>query len=450
MKDEEKILAKAEGVEDQILSLLQRLVRIPSPTGEEGEAQEFLAKYLKSLGLKAEMWEPDVEKIFRRFPDRAQYPSHWQSDLVLPYTERPTYHDLVKSGKINLLNYKNRPNLICRLGADRGGRSLILNGHIDTVPVEPRGEWAQEPYGGEILKGKLYGRGASDMKAGIAAAIGAIQAILEAGVKLKGEVILESVVNEEHSGNGTLACVGEGIRADAAIVTEPTGNTLCIGTPGGLHWEVRVRGNPSSAGARWNGDRQVGVSAIEKIPRLIQEFLELERRQRDRRGNSSRFSLVIGKVEGGTYETATASACRVRGVVYFGPDGGDLSEAREMLRRSMERASQGDRWLEKFPPELLFLHEDDPSQQDRKHPLVSVAAETVLETTGVKPPVQDAPFPCDMRHLRNQGKMPTIIYGPGSINQAHRPDEYFPVKEMLPSVRVLALTVYRWCNGTER
>ena len=117
-----------------------------------------------------------------------------------------------------------------------------------------------------------------------------------------------------------------------------------------------------------------------------------------------------------------------------------------MLRRAIDRACKGDGWLEKCPPDLVFLHEGDPSSQERNHPLVSLMAETAFEVTGVKPVVEDAPFACDMRYLKNQGNVPTVVYGPGSIHQAHRPDEYFPIKEMLPSVKALALTVYRWCN----
>jgi acetylornithine deacetylase len=290
-----------------------------------------VAKYLKHLGLKVEMWEPDVEKVFQRFPENAQYPSHWQHDLVLPYSEKPTYQDLVKSGKVEVLNYKDRPNVVSRFGARKGGRSIILNGHIDTAAVEPRNEWTRDPSGGEIIKGKLYGRGASDMKGGIAAAIGAIQAILEAGVKLKEEAIFESVVNEEHAGNGTLACIGEGIYADGAIVLEPSENNVYTGNRGGIYWGIRVKGNSSSPRARWRGTKQFGVSAIEKLPPLIQSLVDLETKQRKRKSNSNPFSLVIGKIEGGAYETATASECTLKGVVYFGPEIGRVADVQRML-----------------------------------------------------------------------------------------------------------------------
>jgi len=447
MDFEEKILTKAKDNEKHNISLLQKLVRIPSRTGEEGNAQEFLAKYLKGLGLRVEMWEPDIRELFRKFPTNTQYPSHWQHDLILPYADRPTYRDLVTSGKMNVLNYKDRPNVIARYGEKKGGRSLILNGHIDTVTIEPKSDWTHPPFGGEIVKGKLYGRGASDMKGGIVAAIGAIQAVLEADVKLKGELIFESVVNEEHAGNGTLASICKGILADGAIVTEHSGNNVYTGNHGGIYWGIRVKGNPSSPGARWAGTKQFGVSAIEKLPPLIQYLIELERKLRRRKAHLNPFSLVIGKVEGGTYETATASDCTMKGVVYFGPDIGGITEVQYMLQDILDKASRVDPWLKKYPPELFFLHDDDPSRQDRRHPLVSVMAKAAHEVSGIKPRVISAPFACDMRHLKNQGKIPTVIYGPGGSGQAHRPDEYFLVADMLPSIQSLALAIYRWCNG---
>ena len=217
---EAKIIDKVEEKQEKIIELLATLVKIPSLTGEERDAQEFVAGYLKNLGLKVDVWEPDIKELFDRYPDVAQYPSHWQHDLILPYQNLPSYVDLVKSGKMDVLNYKNRPNVVGTWkGSGEGGRSLILNGHIDTVTIEPRDEWTHEPFGAEIEDGKMYGRGASDMKSGIVAAMVALECLIELGVNLRGDVIFESVVNEEHAGNGTLACVARGITADAAIIT---------------------------------------------------------------------------------------------------------------------------------------------------------------------------------------------------------------------------------------
>ncbi len=119
----------------------------------------------------------------------------------------------------------------------------------------------------------------------------------------------------------------------------------------------------------------------------------------------------------------------------------------DLLNGVFKKVRKGDRWFKQFPPELFFFHDDDPSRQDPEHPLVSVMARAAHDASGIRPQVKGSPFACDMRHLKNQGKIPTVIYGPGATDQAHRPDEYFPVADMLPAVKALALAVYRWCNG---
>ena len=180
---ENKILAKAEAKTQKAIDVLAALVQIPSLTGEE------LAN--------VDLWEPDVEALFDKFPEVAQYPSHWQHDLILPYHQLPCYKDLVQSGKTDVLNYRNRPNVVgIWKGSGRGGKSLILNGHIDTVTVEPKEEWTHDPFGAEIEDGKMYGRGVSDMKSGIVAAMIALECLIELDIDLRGDVILESVVNE--------------------------------------------------------------------------------------------------------------------------------------------------------------------------------------------------------------------------------------------------------------
>jgi acetylornithine deacetylase len=191
----ETALAHAQRNRARSVEALAELVRIPSLTGEEGEAQARVAELLRSMGAAVDSREPDVGLIFERFPNVAQYPTHWQHDLILPYEELPTHAALRESGLEGVLNYRGRPNVVGRFAGAGGGRSLILNGHIDCVTVEPVGEWRHAPFGAEIEDGLMYGRGTSDMKGGLVAAILAVAYLQEAGVRLTGDVVVQSVVN---------------------------------------------------------------------------------------------------------------------------------------------------------------------------------------------------------------------------------------------------------------
>ena len=135
---------------DRSVAMLREFVRIPSLTGEEGEAQKYLAAVLKNAGAEVVMEEPDVAAMFEKYPHIAQYPTHWQHDLILPYEELPTMEGLISSGLETVLNYRGRPNVVGEFKGTGGGRSLILNGHVDTVTIEPRNEWTRDPFGAEI------------------------------------------------------------------------------------------------------------------------------------------------------------------------------------------------------------------------------------------------------------------------------------------------------------
>ena len=222
------------------------------------------------------MLSPTFPPSSRSFPHIAQYPTHWQHDLILPYEQLPTYGALRESGLETVLNYRGRPNVVGVFKGSGGGRSLIVNGHVDTVTIEPAADWTRDPFGGEINGDRLFGRGASDMKGGVMAALMALSFLRQAGGELKGDVIFESVVNEEHAGNGTLDLVRRGFRADGAIVLEPTHNRIAVSHTGGLYWQVTLPGVPRSPGARWEGGTLVGVSAIEKLPVVVSALLALE------------------------------------------------------------------------------------------------------------------------------------------------------------------------------
>jgi acetylornithine deacetylase len=447
----QEALALAAAGRAESVEALAALVRVPSLTGEEGQAQKHVAAKLKSLGAETSFLELDVAALFARFPTVAQYPTHWQHDLILPYAEFPTYEALKASGLENVLNYRDRPNVVGVFRGSGGGRSLILNGHIDTVTIEPAGEWMRDPFGAAIENGLMYGRGTSDMKGGLMAALMAMTFLKRAGATLRGDVIFQSVVNEEHAGNGTLDLVRRGFTADAAIVLEPTNNAVAVSHPGGLYWQVTVPGRQRSPGARWQQGAQDGVSAIEKLPAVINALLELERRfnavPNDDPMEKGRapFSLVIGKVAGGHYETVTAGEVTLRGGAYFAPGVGDIGDVMRDFRQAIARANTGDDFLRQHSARLEFLHHDDSTRQSSQIPL-AVHMGGVLASRGADGAMRPGPFCCDMRHLVNQGGVPSIIFGPGTIAQAHKPDEHINVAEYLDCIEHLIDFIWAWCN----
>lgn len=448
----EKALELAATGTGESLECLATLLRIPSLTGEEGEAQKHLARLLRDIGGETESLEPDIKALFARFPEVAQYPTHWQHDLILPYARLPSYEALKASGLDSVLTYAGRPNVVATFRGTGGGRSLILNGHIDTVTIEPADEWTRDPFGAEVEGGLMYGRGASDMKGGLVAALMAMTYLKRAGAKLRGDVIFQSVVNEEHAGNGTLDLVRRGYAADGAIVLEPTNNTVAVSHPGGLYWQVKINGIQRSPGARWSGSAQEGVSAIEKLPPIINALVELERSYAAHRIDDpmeqgrSPFALVIGRVFGGFYESVTAGEATLRGGAYFAPGVGDIGEVMDRFRRTIDQANAGDAFLSKHPARLEFLHHDDSARQSRQVPLAVQMCRLLKERAG-DDVIRAGPFACDMRHFVNQGGVPSIIFGPGTIAQAHKPDECIDLREYLDCIGHLIEFIWIWCNS---
>lgn len=452
LTDHARELASAGGEES--IGKLADLVRIPSLTGEEGEAQLLVQRYLSEIGADIRTHEPDIEQLFASFPHIAQYPTHWQHDLILPYEELPSFEALRASGLQSVLNYDGRPNVVGVFKGAGGGRSLILNGHVDTVTVEPTEEWTRSPFGAEIDGDRMYGRGTSDMKGGVMAGLMALTFLRRAGVRLRGDVIFQCVVNEEHAGNGTLDLVRRGYQADAAIVLEPTHNRVCVSHTGGLYWQVTVPGRTRSPGARWSGGELEGVSAIEKLPNVIQALLDLEqdynRAGAAAGGEDGRapFALVIGKVSGGTYETATAGEAVLRGSAYFAPSAGSVTDVMSSFRAAIAKANASDPYLSTNGACLEFLHHDDSADQS---PDIAVAAamRELLAERGDDARIHPGPFCCDMRHLVNQGSIPSIIFGPGAIAQAHKADEHISLREYLQCIDRLIDFIPRWCGVEE-
>ena len=451
-KIEKQIIQYIDGHKESYISFLQDLIRIPSITGYEKKAQEFVRKKISEIGAEAEFLEPDLKKMFEKFPEVAQVPSIGEEGLDMPLMtdDKFTYEQIMASPYDRLKSYKDRPNVIGRIKGTGGGRSLILNGHIDTVPVGDETKWKHDPFGGEIEDGKMYGRGTVDMKGGIATMIFAVEALQKLGIKLKGDLMMQSVVNEEHAGGGALGAVAAGLKADAAIVVEPSGSSEIIqkGSCGGVYWEVRIKGFEAHAGARWRGREQYGVSANEKCACIIANLLKMESEVNK---EETLMSFCIGKLHGGTYATASAPECVMNGVAYFYPKLGTgpagINRVKKLIRDAV--LSADDPWLKANPPSIKFQHYDDAYELDSsKDAVLKTVAGCITDVLGNQNPgVGIAGGGGDARHLGNQGGIPAIYYGPGNAAVAHSTDEFIELDDYIKGIKVLAVAVYRWCNG---
>lgn len=418
MISQEKLLCFIDENKEKSIEFLRELISINSETvdlgawGHEKEIQYFIKEKLLNLSFKIDMFEPDSEKL-------SKYPT-WTCQQR---------------------NFKDRPNVV---GTIDGGnkKSIILNGHVDTLPAGPRELWKYDPFGAEVVGDKLYGRGSCDMKAGVAAMIKAVEYILKAGINIKGKIILESVVGEEGGGNGTLACVDRGYTADAAIVTEPTSldvqpccrGVLCIQS-------IRIVGKSVHASMKWRG-----INAIEKMIKIINGLQELERIWLATKTNLILPSptITIGKIEGGTSEITVPEECVARGEVKYLPNDVDErgmgSKVKEEVENWISMISQGDIWLRNHPPKIKWGFDSTPFHLDTNHNFVKIMEGAQTEVLG-KSKVSGFPACCDARHLYNEGGTPTAVFGPGNLSDAHSIDEYVSIDQYLKSIKVLSLVL---------
>ena len=443
---EQKISSWVGENSDSLIDELKAFLRIPSLTGHEGEAQKFVKAQYEKLGMEVDVFEPDVRELFEKYPEIAQFPTSFEPelDLVIPTTDICTYEQWLESGYADRLNYNGRPNVVGTLKGAGGGRSLILNGHIDSVTLGDISRWEHDPFGAEQVGTRIYARGSSDMKGGILACAKAVEALQAIGVKLRGDVICQSVVNEEHAGNGALACVARGYKADAAICADG-GFTIKTSTGGGIYWKIKVVGREVHTGGRWYGEKMYGVSAIEKAALVINSLCEMEKQANL---NGIRLSLGIGTINGGTYATNTARECIVSGVAYFtaamGVGEGGIKAVKELLRDAINKAADEDAWLSENRPELSFLHYDDAYVYPEGHDLLPVMLAAGEDILGKTLPIRSASA-LDARHLGNRGDTPCLTCGPGN-GPAQSPNEFIDTEDYLNYIKFLALAVYRWCN----
>jgi acetylornithine deacetylase len=405
-------------LESELVERLQELIRIPSVTGSEHDVQQAIARQINDLTLDVDMWEPDAAEL-------------------APYAE--------DVGEFESL--AGRPNVVGTRRGRGGGKSIILNAHIDTVEAGDPAQWTVDPFLAEVRDDRVYGRGTCDMKAGLIAEFMALRALDELGISLNGDVFVESVISEEDGGAGALATLLRGYKADAAIITEPTNLAIVSAQGGSVVFRLTVTGRSAHACLR-----NEGVSAFEKFLPIHAAILEHENQHHEAIDHplyqrfENRAPINIGIIRGGNWPSSVPESIVVEGRAGLVP-GETLDETRAALVEAVEKATEADSWFQEHPPHIeWFSGQFAAAETPVESPLMHALLNAHRETTGSTAPIEAVTYGADMRHFVNFGGIPCLMYGAGDVARAHRPDEFVPITEVKTVARTLALLLTDWCG----
>ncbi len=402
--------------EGERVQFLRKLVRTPSLTGYEAEIQDLLESAFAGAGLEVRTQQLDAERIGSFLPTVAG------SDLSA------------------------RPNVIGALRGGGGGRSLLLNAHVDTVLPGDEARWTHPPFSGALIDGEVWGLGACDMKAGLVACLFALVAIRDAGIALRGDIVLAATVGEESGGAGAIGYALDEAPTDAAIVAEPTGLAVAPAHAGAVQWRVTLEGRAAHACLR-----ETGVSAIEKFVSL-HGFLQAYERQRIATVEHALFATVgnpvplnVGIVRGGDWAIAVPDRVTVEGRLGLVP-GEDIDAVCDEFAAQVAEWADADAWLCDHRPLLEWTGvRFAPSEVSADHDLVETAVTAFEATQERRPQIKGMTYGTDMTHFNRIAGIPTILFGPGDMALAHRNDERVPVEQLHAATSVLALTAAQWC-----
>jgi acetylornithine deacetylase len=285
------------------------------------------------------------------------------------------------------------------------------------------------------------------MKAGLAAMTMALKAILDSGVRLRGDVILEYTVDEELSGNGTLACVMKGYKADGGICCETSSMRVQPGSIGRIWFEIKVKGKAAGIQRRWEG-----VNAIDKGYRVTQAVSDFERVRVKRLSHPlypdirGAIPCMVGVFESGSYHSAFPDSCLLKGSMATVP-GEDSAAVKKEFAEFIRAKVADDSWLKDHPPEVIFTgYFAEPSAIPLDSPIVQALCRKFTEVAGQEPVISGREGAADIRFMNRYGDTPTVIFGPGMTEQMHANNEWVNVEDLIQATKILSLTILDWCG----
>ena len=330
--------------------LLQKLVQEPSTRYQEESAQAIVIEKCRQLGLEIDLWEIGDEELRNHH--------HFYCDRT---------------------NFKGNPNLVAIKRGSGGGRSLILNGHIDVVPEGNIEDWHADPFSGLVMDGKVFGRGSTDMKGGNVALLLAMEVIHELNITLKGDLIFQSVIEEESGGAGTLAAILRGYQADAAIIPEPTNLKFFPVQQGSLWFRVIIKGKSAHGGTRYEGK-----SSIDLTMKVISEIARLEEARNKEwklhplfKNKPIPIPINIGKMTSGNWPSSVPETTVIEGRIGIAPTE-TMDEAQKSLETMVNGLNKTDSWFKTKPIKLeWFGARWLPSNLSLDHPILKTVTETI-------------------------------------------------------------------------
>ncbi|WP_128477268.1 M20/M25/M40 family metallo-hydrolase [Halorussus pelagicus] len=411
----------------------ERLLRFDTTDGDEAPAQAFVRERLDDLGFETYEWIADAERL-------AQHDSFPDDPDEIPVAGRPSVGGVLE------------------LGDPDAGPTLVMNGHVDVVPVA-RDSWSSDPFDPTWREGErgdaggandetLTARGAADMKCGLATCVFAAKHLHEratgdspADSALDGRLVVESVVGEEAGGVGAAASALSNpypFERDAGIIAEPTDLRPVTASEGSLMKRLRLTGRSAHAATRWRGVDVLPY--FEEIRRAFRD-LESERGERVAHPLYDRFPVpwpvVVGRVEAGDWASSVPSELTAELRIGVAP-GETVAEVEETFDQRLAELVADDEWLAEHPPEFeRFSVQFKPSEIDADEPVVG-AVQRAMERHGLDDTdPRGATYGADARWYIETG-IPTVMFGPGNIEQAHFPDETIRWSEVLTAGEVLA------------
>ena len=404
---------------DEIIAFVQKLVRTPSLANQESDVQHIIHEKLNSIGLNSKI----IPVIF--------------SELE----HHPAFND-------DGFSPDSRINVTALWQGNNKAKSLILNGHVDVVPTGPEKLWNDDPFSGNIVDGKIYGRGSCDMKAGLSSGLFAIYILKNLGFSPDGDIIFQSVVGEESGGCGTLTNIVRGYHADAAIILEPTSLKLSPIQSGALTFRLKVPGKATHASMRWDG-----ISAIEKYSLIHQSIIDFEKERHDSfdveyyQSKDRVAPINIGTIEGGQWHSTVPESIIAEGRLGVFP-GESNEKAKESFERHINRFSQSDNWLKDHPPVIeWFEGQFESGQTSLNHPLIKELGDTYNNVSNQDAIIEGVTYGSDLRLFTNHANIPSVLFGPGDVRLAHAANENILIDEILISTEVIANMIVNWCGG---